>query len=60
MVDKISYYVKYLNDLLWSWPLIIFFVFVAIVATFALNFVQVRYFLKSWKLVLAPGERAVS
>lgn len=60
MQDNLSYYIKYLNDLLWSWPLIIFFVFVAIIATIACRFVQVRYFAKSWKLVLAPGERTVS
>jgi len=59
MKDNLSYYIKYLNDIVWSWPLIIFFVFVAIVATITLNFLQVRYFLKSWKLVLAPRERNI-
>lgn len=53
----ISQYVKQINDILWSWPLIIFFILVGLIATIASNFVQIRYFFKSFKLVLAPQEQ---
>jgi len=37
-----------------GWPLIFFVVSVAIICTIALSFVQIRYFLKAWKLTLFP------
>ena len=37
-----------------GWPLIIMVVSVAIICTIALSFVQIRYFLKAWKLTLFP------
>lgn len=50
--------VKGINDVLWSWPLIIFFLVVGFIATIALKFVQFRYFFKAWGLVLAPHDHA--
>jgi len=37
-----------------GWPLIIFVVSIAIICTIALSFIQIRYFLKAWKLTLFP------
>lgn len=45
-----------INEYIWSWPLIIYFISVGVIATFALKFIQVRYFCKSWKLLLKPSE----
>ena len=43
-----------LNNLVWSWPLLLFIVSGILVATVALSFVQFRYFFKAWKLVFSP------
>ncbi len=50
--------VKVLNDLIWGWPLIIFFMLVGALATIMLRFVQIRYFVKAWQLVLRPHVHA--
>lgn len=44
------------SDWIWGWPLILVFVAVGVVATVMLNFVQFRYFFRSWKLVLFPAK----
>lgn len=44
----------WLNDVVWSWPLIIFLMSAGIFITCSLHFVQFRYFFKSWKLLLSP------
>ncbi len=49
--------VLYLSNLVWGWPLIIYVVSVAVIATFALSFVQFRYFFKAWKLVFFPDKK---
>lgn len=43
-----------LNDIIWGWPLVIFILAAGIVITVALNFVQFKYFLTSWRLLLQP------
>lgn len=43
-----------------GWPLIIFVVSVAIICTFALSFIQIRYFFKAWKLTLFPEKTVTS
>lgn len=59
-VDFVASCIKGLNDLLWGWPIIIFFIGIGAFATIALNFIQVRYFAKAWRLVLAPKEHTKS
>ncbi|CDK30603.1 alanine/glycine:cation symporter family protein [Candidatus Babela massiliensis] len=56
MQERICYYVKLLNNLIWD-PIVVLFVIVGVVSTIALRFVQFRYFFKSWQLVLAPQEK---
>ncbi len=46
----------WLNDVVWGWPLVIFILSAGFVITCCLNFVQFRYFFKSWKLLLAPEQ----
>ncbi len=43
-----------LNNIAWGWPLLIFIVGVAVIATGSLFFVQFRYFFKMWQLVFFP------
>jgi len=43
-----------ISDWIWGWPLIAIFVVTGAVATLMLNFVQFKYFIRSWKLVLFP------
>lgn len=43
-----------INDVLWGWPLIIFFVLVGIISTLYLYFVQIRYLFSAFKMVLLP------
>lgn len=45
-----------LNNIVWGWPLLIFIVGVAILATVTLFFVQFRYFIKMWQLVFFPAK----
>jgi len=45
-----------ISDWIWGWPLIAIFAIVGGVATVYLNFVQFKYFIKSWKLVLFPAK----
>lgn len=59
-IDVVSSYVKSLNDLLWGWSLIIFFIGVSLVATFMLKFIQFRYFIRSWQLVLSPHKHVAN
>ncbi len=59
LVMYLSDYAKALNNLLWSWPLIAFFMLVGLLATVSLKFVQFRYFFKSWQLVFSPKEQLV-
>jgi len=37
-----------------GWPLIIYVITIALICTVALSFVQLRYFVRSWKLTLSP------
>lgn len=41
-----------ISELIWGWPLIIFFIVAGTAITLALNFVQFRYFFTSWKIAL--------
>lgn len=45
--------ISVVNSLLW-WPTIVFFVAVACIIMIALNFIQFRYFLEAWRLLLFP------
>ncbi len=56
-VDQIDRLIQATNDFLWGWPLIIFFVGAGLAATYMLNFVQIRYFVASWKLLLFPEKK---
>src|SRR5437867_3483010 len=42
--------------LLWllGWPVIIYAVAIGLITTVALNFVQIRYFIRSWRLLFFP------
>lgn len=40
----------------WGWPVLALLVGVGVVTTFALKFVQVRYFFTSWRLLLRPAD----
>lgn len=51
--ELVNDWVLTLNNYLW-WPTIIFFVAVACIITITLNFVQFRYFITAWKLLLFP------
>lgn len=55
MLDFLNIYAMAINGFLWNWPLIILFFISATIITFALGFVQFRYFFKAWKLLLMPG-----
>ena len=57
-MDQVADWIRYINDTLWSWPLIIFFVLVGLIATIALKGVQFRYFFTAWRLVLQPHDHA--
>lgn len=48
--------VKLLGEWVWGWPLLGFILLTAVIMTFSLSFVQVRYFFTSWKLVLFSGQ----
>lgn len=43
-----------INQFIWGWPLIIYVVGAAVLVTVSLGFVQIRYFISSWKYVLTP------
>ena len=43
-----------LKDFLLGWPLIIYVMLTALICTFALFFVQFRYFFKAWKFTIFP------
>ncbi|MCL4361552.1 amino acid carrier protein [Candidatus Dependentiae bacterium] len=47
--------IQNVNDFLWGWPIIIFFIAAGAIATYQLKFLQFRYFFQSWKLLLKPG-----
>jgi len=57
-LSTVEHIITSVNTFIWGWPLIIFFISVGLAATFMLNFVQFRYFTKSWKLILAPKEQS--
>lgn len=59
-MDYLNTWVNFINSIVWGWPLIIAFMAVGLIATFALQFVQFRYFFKAWSLVLSPHEHAKS
>ncbi len=58
--DTLNYCVGLICQVLWGWPLILFFLFVGLLSTLMLNFVQFKYFLKSWQLIIAPQEQEKS
>ncbi len=43
-------------DYIIGWPLILFVISASIICTVAFNFVQIRYFFKSWKMLFAPSD----
>lgn len=43
-----------LNNVIWSWPLLIFIAGMAVISTVALYFVQFRYFITMWQLAFSP------
>jgi alanine or glycine:cation symporter, AGCS family len=45
-----------LKDYLWGWPMLFTIIGVGLLVTVATYFVQVRYFLTSWRLLLFPGK----
>lgn len=47
-----------LNNIAWGWPLLIFIVGVAVIATVSSFFVQFRYFITMWQLVFFPKTSA--
>ena len=49
----INDFILLLNDIVWSWPLLIFIVGTAVATTVFLSGIQFRYFFSSWKLVLS-------
>lgn len=57
MLDILSYCVSRACEIAWGWPLIFFFLFVGLMATLASNFVQFRYLIKSFKLIINPKEQ---
>lgn len=44
-----------INNFLWNWPLIILFFIAAFIITFCLKFIQIRYFVGAWQLLLKPS-----
>lgn len=46
--------VNAVNQILWGWPLIIFFLLVGLISSIYLFFPQIRYFIKAFKFVLFP------
>lgn len=55
-MEQLSVGIKAVNDIVWGWPLIIAFIAVGTIATFALKGIQVTQFVKSWKLLFVPKE----
>ena len=55
-LDMLAFSIQAINNFIWGWPIILFFIGVGLLATFALNFVQMRYFFKAWRLVFSPQE----
>ena len=43
-------------DWLLGWPLILYAVGISIICSFAFNFVQVRYFIRAWRIILFPDK----
>lgn len=54
MSFDLNYFIHELSAVVSGWPLIIFLVGSSLLCTFALGFVQFRYFLTSWKITLFP------
>lgn len=46
--------VKHVDEFIWGWPLLIFVIIAGVALTIALDFVQFRYFFRSWKYVFYP------
>jgi AGCS family alanine or glycine:cation symporter len=46
-----------ITDVICGWPLVIYVFGISIIITIALRFVQVRYFLASWRMVLMPEKK---
>jgi len=57
-LGSFEYCLATVSQSLWGWPLIFTFIGIGAFATIALNFVQFRYFIASWKYVLMPGKAA--
>lgn len=57
---NLELYISSIGKILWGWPLIGAFVGVGLFATLMLNFVQFRYLLTSFKLVLFPDKDETS
>ena len=52
--ENLNNIVKYVNDMVWGWPLLGFVMIVGIILTLALRFIQFKYFFASWKYVFFP------
>lgn len=44
------------GEYIWGWPLVIYVLATAVIVTGALGFVQFRYFIDAWKLVIFPDK----
>ena len=53
---NLELYISNIGTFIWGWPLILAFIGVGIFATLMLDFVQFRYFVTSFKLVLFPDK----
>lgn len=43
-------------DWLFGWPLVIYAMSIGIIYTIAFSFIQIRYFLKAWRMIIAPPD----
>ena len=49
---ELNNWVKIIDGLLWGWPLVIFVIAIGLFFTFQLNFLQFRYFTRSWNYLI--------
>lgn len=54
---NISELILQVRDFVWGLPLILTFLIIGIILTFALSFAQFRYFITSWKLLFKAKEK---
>lgn len=56
----ISLLIQNISEMVLGWPLMIFVIGVGVACTVMFRFVQFRYFLSAWRVVLAPSEKQVA